>query len=105
MAIETVTSYGINRITHTIPVTGLCPKTGEPQPSSVIIINYEPSGYVLEYYSLAEFVTSFAGSKTVRDLEQLVMVVRNQCQTALGGVAVSVTGKFRLEMMDVEITA
>lgn len=95
MALKTIDNPGIVKQTHELAIPPLCPKTGNPIEGSLLTIAYRPAGKLLEVYSLSEYLASFVGSETVRDIEQLAQVVAGDCAVALG-VKVSVIGKFIL---------
>jgi|YNPNPStandDraft_1061719.scaffolds.fasta_scaffold18452_2 NADPH-dependent 7-cyano-7-deazaguanine reductase QueF len=96
------------RVTLTYPFTGLCPISGEPQPSSTITISYEAGPCLLETKALRRYLESFAGENDygVRDLEEAVQVIAQECANALV-VQVVVHAHYELSAgsMDVEVTA
>jgi hypothetical protein len=62
---------------HRLPLLGLCPHSGNPQPGSTITICYRPHTVVLEVYALQRYLHSFIGGKIVdgvqiRDMEQTI---------------------------------
>ena len=83
--------------THEVDIPPLCPKTGNPIMGSTLTITYIPEEFMLEVYSLGEYVAAFIGSNEVRDIELLTQVVARDCHSALG-VQVSVVGKFILNI-------
>lgn len=97
MALKTITNPGIKKQTHVVDIPPLCPRTHNPVAGSTLTISYTPANDLLEVYSLQDYVASFAGSETVRDVEQLVIVAARDCREALG-VGVFVTGKFVLNI-------
>ena len=100
MTLKTIANPTISKIrkqTHEVAVPSLCPKTGNPIEGSTLTISYVPDEKLLEVYSLTEYVASFIGSNTVRDLELLTQVVARDCHSILG-VNVSVIGKYLLNI-------
>ena len=85
------------RETHEVQVPPLCPRTANPMAGSTLTISYVPEARLLEFYSLNEYVASFAGSQEVRDLELLTQVVARDCCELLG-VRVSVVGRYVLNI-------
>ena len=83
---------------HIVKVPALCPATGNPQPGSTLTITYIPEARLLELYSLAEYVHSFIGHQTVRDIEYFAQTLAQDCADALG-VPVSVRAHFVLHIV------
>ena len=82
---------------HIINVPALCPVTGNPQQGSTLTVTYLPETKLLELYSLTEYVHSFIGHKTVRDIEHFAQTFAQDCADALG-VSVSVRAHFVLHL-------
>jgi 7-cyano-7-deazaguanine reductase len=100
MTLQTIDDPRVARLkreTHEVQVPPLCPKTANPVAGSTITISYAPEGKLLEFYSLRDYVASFAGSQEVRDLELLTQVVARDCRAVLG-VKVSVVGRYVLNI-------
>ena len=100
MALKTITNPQVSKITkqtHEVEVPSLCPRTANPVAGSSLTITYVPNEFLLEVYSLNEYIASFIGSREVRDLELLTQVVARDCHEVLG-VKVTVTGKFILNI-------
>ncbi len=100
MILQTIDNPNISRVTretHEVQVPPLCPKTANPVAGSTITISYVPDAKLLEFYSLRDYVASFAGSQEVRDLELLTQVVARDCRELLG-VKVSVVGRYILNI-------
>jgi 7-cyano-7-deazaguanine reductase len=100
MTLKTINNPKISRLTrqiHEVQVPPLCPRTGNPIAGSTLTIQYVPKKYLLEVYSLNEYIASFIGSNEVRDLELLTQVVARDCHNVLD-VQVSVIGKYILNI-------
>jgi NADPH-dependent 7-cyano-7-deazaguanine reductase QueF len=100
MTLTTISNPTISKITkqtHEVEVPSLCPRTSNPIAGSTLTISYIPGEKLLEVYSLNEYISSFIGSREVRDLELLTQVVTRDCHSILG-VHVSVIGKFLLNI-------
>mgnify|MGYP001613945954 CR=1 FL=1 len=97
MALKTIDNPGVAWQEHIVNVPPLCPRTGNPVEGSTITIGYQPDTRLLEVYSLRDYIAGFAGSESVRDLEQLICVVAHDCRLALG-VPVVVQGNFVLHI-------
>lgn len=102
MALKTIANPGITKQTHVVDIPPLCPVTHNPVAGSTLTISYTPANNLLEIYSLRDYVASFAGSETVRDIEQLAIVVAQDCREVLR-VNVSVVGRFVLNIGQVVI--
>jgi len=100
MALSTIPNPTIAKIRkqiHEVEVPALCPRMGNPISGSTLTISYTPGEKLLEVYSLTEYITSFVGSREVRDLELLTQVVTRDCRNTLG-VKVFVTGRYLLNI-------
>ncbi len=100
MLLKTIDYPQIAKLTreiHEVQVPPLCPKTANPVSGSTLTISYVPAKKLLEFYSLNEYVASFAGSQDIRDLELLTQVVARDCHEALG-VPVHVLGRYVLNI-------
>ena len=86
----------ITQQTHTVKLPNLCPATNNPI-SGHIRIAYQPQGKALEIYALQEYINSFVGHETVRDIEYFAQVVAVDCQACLG-VTVIVAAVFDLHL-------
>lgn len=82
---------------HVVNVPPLCPVTGNPQAGSRMTVTYVPEARLLELYSLTDYVRSFIGHKTVRDIEHFAQTLAQDCADALG-VPVSVQAHFVLNI-------
>jgi NADPH-dependent 7-cyano-7-deazaguanine reductase QueF len=82
---------------HLVNLPSMCPATGNPQPGSTLTVTYLPEGKLLELYSLTEYVHSFIGHPTVRDIEHFAQTLAQDCADALG-VAVNVRTHFILNI-------
>lgn len=82
---------------HLVNLPSLCPATGNPQPGSTLTVTYLPEGRLLELYSLTEYVQSFIGHSTVRDIEHFAQTLAQDCADVLG-VAVNVRTHFVLHI-------
>ena len=82
---------------HIVNVPALCPVTGNPQPGSTLTVTYKPGAKLLELYSLTEYVHSFVGHETVRDIEHFAQTLAQGCADTLG-VPVSVRAHFVLHL-------
>jgi NADPH-dependent 7-cyano-7-deazaguanine reductase QueF len=98
VTIAQVSGCEIQRQQHIVTVPPLCPATGNPRSGSTVAIVYVPHAHVvLEVYSLSDYVRSFYGSETVRDIEQFAQVVAADCGQALGANT-TVTVRFVLDI-------
>jgi len=85
---------------HTLPFSGLCPHSGNPQEGSTIRIEYCPKDHFLEVYSLRKYIDSFIGGKgEVRDMEGMVQQTALDCAKAIQA-AVKVTAQIVLQGHD-----
>lgn len=82
---------------HIVSVPALCPATGNPQHGSSLTVTYIPKARLLELYALTEYVHSFIGHKTVRDIEYFAQTLAQSCADALG-VPVCVRAHFVLNI-------
>lgn len=82
---------------HLVQLPAMCPATSNPQPGSTLTVTYLPGGKLLELYSLTEYVQSFVGHPTVRDIEYFAQTLAQDCADALG-VAVNVRTHFILNL-------
>lgn len=82
---------------HIVTIPSLCPATGNPQPGSTLSVTYIPQSKLLELYSLTEYVRSFVGHETVRDIEYFAQTFAQDCADVLG-VSVTVRAKFVLDI-------
>jgi 7-cyano-7-deazaguanine reductase len=82
---------------HVVNVPALCPATHNPQPGSTLTLTYLPAAKLLELYALTDYVHSFVGHQTVRDIEYFAQTLAQDCADALG-VAVSVRTHFVLHL-------
>ncbi|MBI1881888.1 MAG: hypothetical protein HYR94_27250 [Chloroflexi bacterium] len=82
---------------HIVSIPALCPVTGNPQRGSTLTVTYIPGDKLLELYSLTEYVHSFIGHKTVRDIEHFAQTLAQCCADALG-VSVCVRAYFVLNI-------
>jgi 7-cyano-7-deazaguanine reductase len=85
---------------HLVNIPPLCPATGNPQPGSTLSVTYIPKSTLLELYSLSEYVHSFVGHETVRDIEYFAQTFAQDCADVLG-VSVSVRANFVLDIEQV----
>lgn len=82
---------------HLVNLPSMCPATGNPQPGSTLTVAYRPKARLIELYSLTEYVHSFVGHPTVRDIEHFAQTLAQDCADALG-VAVHVQTHFVLNI-------
>lgn len=82
---------------HIVNVPALCPITGNPQRGSTLTITYLPNAKLLELYALTEYVQSFIGHKTVRDIEHFAQTLAQSCADVLN-VPVCVRAHFVLHL-------
>lgn len=94
--------------THRIYFHDFCPISGNPAEGSFVEITYKPEKFFLEVYSLYDFIFSFQyGGKYkgnfVRDMEQLIQVIHNECTIALG-VQVTTKAYLLLDKGEMRVT-
>ena len=82
---------------HVVSIPAMCPVTGNPQYGSTVTLTYIPGARLLELYSLTEYVHSFVGHNTVRDIEHFAQTLAQSCADALG-VSVCLRAHFVLNI-------
>lgn len=101
----------LTKIALTAPMPSMCPRSGNPQAGSLIMIVYAPGSCVLEVYSLAGYLQQYVGGRQmandvlIRDMEQTIQQIALDCREALG-VDVTVIGELMLQQgqrMTVEV--
>lgn len=86
---------------HHIELPAMCPVSGNPQPGSYIAVRYVPAGAFLEVYALERYLTNYVGGwlrgdRHIRDMEQVVQTIAQDCAQALG-VRVAVRAHLSLD--------
>jgi NADPH-dependent 7-cyano-7-deazaguanine reductase QueF len=69
-------------IRHEVPVPPLCPVSGNPA-SGLVSIAYTPNSVILDVMTLTNYIASFVGSETHRDLELVSRAIRDDAQKLL----------------------
>lgn len=101
----------LTKIALTAPMPSMCPRSGNPQEGSLIMIVYAPGSTVLEVYSLAGYLQQYVGGRQmdggvlIRDMEQTIQQIALDCRETLG-VDVTVIGDLVLQQgqrMTVEV--
>lgn len=91
----------MTRITLAQDMPAMCPRSGNPQPGSVIEITYHPEAVVIEVYSLLAYLRQYVGGRqmggfVIRDMEQTVQQIACDCRAAVG-VDVAVVARLILQ--------
>lgn len=76
------------RSCHTFDLPPMCPVSGNPQPGSVIEVWYTPDRLFLEVETLAAYIASYIGGRSVggvfiRDMEQTIQQIAQDCADAI----------------------
>lgn len=95
--------------THTVPIVGLCPVSGNPQPGSEITISYQPQACFLEVYAIVTYLENYVGGwmrdgAHIRDMEQTIQTIAADCARALG-VAVVARAQLVLDTQRLDMKA
>lgn len=85
---------------HRFALPRMCPVSGNPQPGSVLTVQYTAGAFFLEIESMGEYIASYIGGRPIgrdliRDMEQTIQQIAIDC-AAVVEVPVTVTADLKI---------